>query len=176
MIDKSNHLAILIACIFLSACSVPIKTKPKITSVIKLNPIDLDVTKFYMNHIEMTPVNFHQNSKLIFESYFDNQPLSFSKDIANDKESLLSTNPIDVSSFDLIKYGFVDGNYSKGKIIAIGRSVLHPYTQKIVTGYGFFLYGWNGVEWSEIESNRMYEQRAYNMLEDISKLKSGGHE
>lgn len=125
-----------------------------------------------MNHIDMTPSEFHTSSKLIFKSFFKDYKLSFHDDMANSKESLLSTEPFEISKSDLIKYGFVDDEYVKGRMVGVSRSVLHPYTNKVVTGYGFFLHGWNGEKWFVLESNRMYEQLAYNIIQDILQSES----
>lgn len=164
-IHKAKALTIgsLLVAILVSGCSTPIKK----TSQLKATPIEINVKNLYMNHLGMTPPEFHASSKLLFKSYFKDYEISFHDDKVNDKESLLSTQPFEVSSDDLIKYGFVDGEFLKGRIVGVSRSILHPHTNKIVTGYGFFLHGWNGKRWLELESNRMYEQSAYNTLQDI---------
>lgn len=164
-IKKTKTLALLglLATVLVSGCSTTVKKTP----TLQAKPIEINVKNLYMNHLGMTPPEFHATSKLIFKTFFKDYELSFHDDQVNSTESLLSTKPFEVTKDDLIKYGFVDAEYSKGQIVGVSRSILHPYTKKIVTGYGFFLQGWNGSDWAEIESNRMYEQRAYNTIQDI---------
>ncbi len=137
------------------------------TGKVQVAPIAIGVENMYMNHINIEPDFFHASTKSIFKSFLSGYEIQFVDDQANDKESTLSTLPVEISVDDLVKYGFVDHTFEKGKLVAVSRSILHPGTKKSITGVGFFLEGWDGKKWVSVESNRMYEQRAYNIINDI---------
>lgn len=137
------------------------------TGKVHITPISFGVDNMYMNHINIEPDFFHASSKSIFKSFLAGYEIQFADDYSNDKESTLSTLPVEISEDDLVKYGFVDHTFEKGKLVAVSRSILHPGTEKSITGVGFFLEGWDGRKWVSVESNRMYEQRIYNIINDI---------
>lgn len=163
-IRKIMCSALILPVLFTTGCSIlPKKQDDKVPVV----PITIGVNNMYMNHLNIAPELFHTSTKKIFKSFLSNYEVQFVDDRVDTKQSTLSTMPIVVTEDDLVKYGFVDGTFEKGKLVAVSRSVLHPGTKKAITGISFFLEGWTGKKWVPIESNRMYEQRAYNIINDI---------
>lgn len=162
--------AFILPAVIATGCS----TLPKIpqsnvksSSQVQITPIAFGVNNMYMNHINIEPEFFHSSTKSIFKSLLSAYEFQFVDDYADSKESTLSTIPVEISEGDLVNFGFVDHSFEKGKIVAISRSILHPGTKKSITGVSFFLEGWDGKKWVPVESNRMYEQRAYNIINDI---------
>lgn len=148
-------------------CSnLPQATTKNIRNV-QVTPISINVSNMYMNHLDIDPMTFQDSTKSIFESFLSGYEIKFVDDDVDRRESTLSTFPVEISTDDLVKFGFVDFDFDKGKIVAVSRSTLHPRTKKSVTGIGFFLEGWDGRKWVAVESNRMFEQRAYNIINDI---------
>lgn len=163
-IKKLIYSAFIIPTVMVTGCS----TIPHVNSKkVQIAPININVNNMYMNHISIEPDFFHASTKSIFKSFFSAYEIQFSDDHADSKESTLSTLPVEISTDDLVKYGFVDHSFKKGRLVAVSRSTVHPGTKKSITGISFFLEGWSGRKWIPVESNRMYEQRAYNIINDI---------
>lgn len=160
-------VTVVIPLLVFQGCSAIPQENSKQGLKVHATPINISVSNMYMNHIEITPDFFHASCKATLKSFLSGYELKFGDDHANNRESTLATLPVEISVDDLLKFGFVEHKYNKGKLTAICRSVLHPETKKAITGIGFFLEGWNGKTWQSIESNRMYEQRAYNIINDI---------
>lgn len=167
---KLISTAFILSAVMTTGCST-LPKKPQAadnnTAQIQIRPIAIGVGNMYMNHINIEPDFFHSSTKSIFKSFLSSYEIQFVDNQINDKESTLSTLPVEISIDDLVKYGFVDHTFEKGKLVAVSRSILHPGTKKSITGIGFFLEGWDGKKWVPVESNRMYEQRAYNIINDI---------
>ncbi|HFG7030344.1 TPA: hypothetical protein ACGIK9_002829 [Acinetobacter baumannii] len=131
-------------------------------------PLEINVNNMYMGYLPGTPQSFQDTSKVIFYTFFQNKPIKFSEDLIKDNESTLISFPFQLSTDELNKFGFTDSDYKIGKVILAARSILHPYTHKLITGYSLFLAGSNGDTWEDVESNRLAEQKFFNMYTYIN--------
>lgn len=164
--NKFLMLCTTLAIVSLQGCSMTPPAK-KIAKKNQLTPINISVSNMYMNHIDIDTDFFHTSCKSIFKSFLSGYDIKYVDDELTPNESTLSTLPVEIPFDELVKYGFVDHDYKKGKLTAICRSIHHPQTSKSITGIGFFLEGWTGKTWEKVDSNRMYEQRAYNIINDV---------